>query len=128
MCLPPAPCLTGIEEIAAKLSEESPKVLKKLNHKFVMQELASVSRARDYMAHLEDKVARESGFVEYLLLKQNLKTLSEIETKIYKESDPIFANHLRENLEQVRDIEANLRIEAWTVTTKLDTIVLKLWL
>jgi hypothetical protein len=93
-----------------------------------MQELASVNRARDYTAHLEDKVARESGFVEYLLLTENLKTLSEIETKIYKESEPILAEHLRENLEQVREIEANLRTEAWTVATKLDTIMLKLWL
>ena len=35
---------------------------------------------------------------------------------------------MKENLEIVEDIEARVNEEAWTVTTKLDTIMLKNWL
>ncbi len=51
-----------------------------------MQELASVSRARDYINHLESIVSRESDFVELLLLEENLKQLSEIEAKMKHDS------------------------------------------
>ena len=60
-------------------------MLAKLDGKFMMQELASASRARDYINHLESKVCRESGHVEQILLEENLKKLSEIETSM----DPV---------------------------------------
>ncbi len=68
----------------------------------MLQELASASRARDYINHLESKLCRESGYVEQMLLEENLKKLSEIET--------------------------NIQTETWTVIKKMDTIMLNNWL
>lgn len=50
----------------------------------MMQELASVSRAREYINHLESKVSRERGYVEQMLLEENLKKLREIEATIQR--------------------------------------------
>ncbi len=70
-------------------------MLAELDRKFLFQELASVN-------HIESKVRRQSGYVEHLLLEENLKKLSEIETSI--------------------------QAETWTVITKMDTNMLNRWL
>jgi hypothetical protein len=46
------------------MAQESPQALAKLDGEFTMQELASATRARDYVNHLESQVSRESGYVE----------------------------------------------------------------
>ena len=67
-----------------------------------MQERASSMRVRDYLNHVEAKVSDGSVVVEDMLLKENLR--------------------------QLNDIEAYVNDDTWTVTTKLDTIMLKQWL
>ena len=111
----PLPTITGSISELDQLSQQMDQDCKQLNlristeakgislvHRFVMQELASASRSRDYINHLESKVSRESDCVEQLLLKENLKQLSEI--------------------------QANMSREAWTVTTRIDMIMLNKWL
>ncbi len=93
---------TPTSSIADKIAEESLKVLAKLEGQFMLQELASASRARDYINHLASNVSRESGYVEQMPLKENFKKLSEI--------------------------EANIHTETWTVITNMDTTMLKTWL
>jgi hypothetical protein len=68
----------------------------------MMQELASASRARDYINHFESNVSRESGYVEQLLLEENVWKLTQIEAKLQRET--------------------------CAVTTKMDTVLLKTWL
>ena len=70
-------------------------MLAKLDRKFALRELASVHRTRDYIDHLESKVRRESGFVEQMLLEENLKKLSEIETSIQRETWTVIAKWTR---------------------------------
>ncbi len=76
--------ITELDQLSRKIASESLDVLAKLDGKFMMQELASISRARDYIIHLEAKVNRESGFVEHMLLKENLKKFYEIEANIQR--------------------------------------------
>jgi hypothetical protein len=85
-----------------ELSHQMDKDLKVVDRSFVMHELASVSRVRDYINHIESKVGRETVMVDEMLLKENLKKIDQIEESIQRES--------------------------WTVTTNFDTIMLKQWL
>ena len=62
-----------------------------------MQELASVSRVRDYINHLESKVSRET--VVYL------------------------THTLKQHLNEVYSIEAQMQTETWTVITKMGTTI-----
>ena len=91
-----------LDQLSSKITQESIKVLKQLDVKFMMQGLASAARARDYINHLE--------------------------TKVNRESTAIFGQVLEQQLEQVWEIEAKLQNEAWTVTTKMGTIMFKTWL
>ena len=82
----PTSSITELDQLSNKIAQESTKVLVEFDHKFMMQELASASKSRDYINHIESKVSRESGYVEQLLLSENLKQLSEIEANIQRES------------------------------------------
>ncbi len=74
--------------MSAKRPKNHPlKVLKKLDGKFMMQELASASRARDFINHLESRVCRETGYVEQYVF---FEKLSEIEANVQRESTAIF--------------------------------------
>jgi hypothetical protein len=86
----PTSSITELDQSSNKIAQGSTKVLAEFDHKFTMQELASASKSRDYINHLESKVSRESGYVEQLPLSENLKQLSEIEATIQRESFAIF--------------------------------------
>ncbi len=60
--------ITELDQLSSKFAEESHQVLAKLDRKFMLQELAGVSRTRDYINHLDSELCRESGYVEHLLL------------------------------------------------------------
>ncbi len=66
-----------------------------------MNELASVSRVRDYINHIESTVGRETVMVDEMLLKENLNELDQI--------------------------EASIKRDSCTVITTIDTTVLKQW-
>ena len=61
-------------------------------------------------------------------LEENLKELSQLEATINQENVQIFTEHVEDNLEQLNEIEAKMQTEAWTVTAKMDTIMLNNWL
>ena len=61
--------ITELNQLSSKISQEATKVLAELDGEFMMQELASASRARDCINHLESKLCRESGYVEQMLLE-----------------------------------------------------------
>ncbi len=63
----PTSSRTELDQLSSKIVQESLQVLAKLDGEFMMQELASASRARDYIDHLEAHAIRESGCVERFL-------------------------------------------------------------
>ena len=62
----PTSSISELDQLSSKISQGSTNVLAELDGKFMMQELASASKSRDYINHLESKVSRESGYVEQL--------------------------------------------------------------
>ena len=50
------------------------------------------------------------------------------EAKVHGESTQFLNQILETKLEEVYEIEANIQREAWTVVTKMDTIMLRNWL
>ncbi len=65
--------ITELDQLSSNIAEESHQVLAKLDGTSMMQELASASRARDYVNHSESKLCRESGYVEQMRLAETLK-------------------------------------------------------
>ncbi len=63
-----------------------------------------------------------------VVLERGLKEVNQIEVKIQRESAHILDQVLEQRLEEVLKIEAKLQTEAWTVVTKMDTIMLRNWL
>jgi hypothetical protein len=92
---------TTISELD-QLSRKTEQDLNLVDRSFMMHELASVNRIRDYLSHRGSKVGRENVTVENVFLK--------------------------EALEKLDQIEADVQRESWTVTTKMGTTMLKQWL
>jgi hypothetical protein len=84
-----------------QLSERMDKDLQLVDRSFFMNELASVSRVRDYINHIESQVCRETVMVDDMLMK--------------------------EHLNKMKQIEASVRRDSWIVITTVDTNVLKQW-
>ena len=94
----------------------------------MLQKLASASRARDYTNHIESQTSRENGYVEQLLLEENLKKLSGVEAEIQRKTATCLNHILEQHLNDVWAIEAKLPDEEWTVSANVDTIMLSNWL
>ncbi len=74
-----------------------------------MQELASASRARDYINHLESKVSRDTAYYLTVALERELKQVCEIGTKIELGSVTVT---LKKGLEDIPQIEAKIQTES----------------
>ncbi len=93
----------------------------------IIRECNKINKAR---AKAEAKRAREQGRAEVkeakarAVAKAKCKAKAKAKAKIAPEPLP----RLNANIAELYEIQANMSREAWTVTTRIDTIMLKNWL